>query len=161
MSEIVFNEQLYYNQLNVRIYAEFVGNMKINDKIRFLRESKNWSQEEMAMRLGMSTNGYSKIERGETNLTIPKLEKIVEVFDTDILEVMSLGERNVVVFKESNHSLSIINPSSQDLIAEITQLKQAINYQTELLEQKERFIELQKSQIETMQMLLKELKSSD
>ncbi|EER46210.1 hypothetical protein AM305_02623, partial [Actinobacillus minor NM305] len=78
-------------------------------------------QDEMADRLGMSTNGYAKIERGETRLTIPKLEQIVEVFDTDILELMSLGERNVVYFQESgnNHSLNIINPTSQDLASEI------------------------------------------
>ncbi|WP_231924856.1 MULTISPECIES: helix-turn-helix domain-containing protein [Gallibacterium] len=35
--------------------------MKVNEKIRSLRESRNWSQEEMANKLGMSTNGYSKI----------------------------------------------------------------------------------------------------
>lgn len=131
--------------------------MKVNEKIRFLRETKNWSQEEVAAKLGMSTTGYSKIERGETSLTIPKLEKIVEIFDTDILEVMSLGERNVVVFKESgnNHSLNIINPTAQDLSSEIANLKQRISHQTELLEQKDQMIELQKAQIETMRLLLK------
>ncbi len=73
------------------ISSEFVGiYMKVNEKIRFLRESKSLTQDEMADRLGMSTNGYAKIERGETRLTIPKLEQIVEVFDTDILELMSL-----------------------------------------------------------------------
>lgn len=130
--------------------------MKVNEKIRFLRESKNWSQEEMANKLGMSTNGYSKIERGESSLTISKLEKIVEVFGIDILEIISLGEKNVIIFKESgnNNSLNIINPTSQDLISEITTLKQRIAHQNELLEQKDQIIQLQKSQIETMQCLI-------
>jgi transcriptional regulator with XRE-family HTH domain len=47
--------------------------MKVHEKIRNLREAKNWSQEEMAAKLNMSVNGYSKIERGETKAYIPKL----------------------------------------------------------------------------------------
>lgn len=133
--------------------------MKVNEKIRFMRESKSWSQEEMASKLGMSTTGYSKIERGETRLTIPKLEQIVEVFDTDILELMSLGERNVVYFQESgnNHSLNIINPTSQDLAVEIIQLKQTISYQQEMLEAKNELISLQKSQLEVLQKVVDKL----
>lgn len=133
--------------------------MKVNEKIRFLRENNNLTQDEMAERLGMSTNGYAKIERGETRLTIPKLEQIVEVFDTDILELMSLGERNIVYFQESgnNHSLNIINPTSQDLAAEIVQLKQTISHQAEMLETQKQLIEMQKSQIDTLQKLVEKL----
>ena len=133
--------------------------MKVNEKIRFLRESKSLTQDEMAERLGMSTNGYAKIERGETRLTIPKLEQIVEVFDTDILELMSLGERNIVYFQESgnNHSLNIINPTSQNLAAEIIQLKQTISHQQEMLDAKNELISLQKSQLEALQKVVDKL----
>ncbi|MDG2946910.1 helix-turn-helix domain-containing protein [Bisgaard Taxon 10/6] len=37
--------------------------MNINEKIRRIRESKEWSQEQMAEKLNMSLNGYAKIER--------------------------------------------------------------------------------------------------
>lgn len=67
--------------------------MKINEKIRLLREERHWSQEEMANKLQMSTNGYAKLERGESRLYIPKLEQIADVFDVDVLELMSVGER--------------------------------------------------------------------
>lgn len=149
---ITINPQLWFLP-NLWVY------MKINEKIRFLRESKSLTQDEMADRLGMSTNGYAKIERGETRLTIPKLEQIVEVFDTDILELMSLGERNVVYFQESgnNHSLNIINPTSQDLASEIIQLKQTISHQQEMLSAKNELIALQKSQLETLQKMVEKL----
>lgn len=128
--------------------------MKVNEKIRFLRENKNLTQDEMAERLGMSTNGYAKIERGETRLTIPKLEQIVEVFDTDILELMSLGEK-IVYFQDSdNHSINIINPTSQDLTIEIIQLKQTIAHQQEMLETKNQLIETQKLQLESLQKII-------
>lgn len=121
-------------------YSEFVGVfMKVNEKIRFLRENNNWSQEEMAEKLGMSTNGYSKIERGETHLTISKLEKIVAVLGIDILELMSLGERNIVLFQESDNNLNIIG-SSQELASEIKQLKQSLNHKEEMISQKDELI---------------------
>ena len=97
----------------------------------------------MAERLDMSTNGYAKIKRGETHLTISKLEKIVEVFNTDVLELMSLGEK-IVYFQDNNHSINIINPTSQDLMAEIIQLKQTISHQQEMLEAKNQMVESQK-----------------
>lgn len=143
----------------LRFLPNLLGNMKVNEKIRFLRENKNLTQDQMAERLGMSTNGYAKIERGETRLTIPKLEQIVEVFDTDVLELMSLGEK-IVYFQDSdNHSINIINPTSQDLTAEIIQLKQTITHQQEILEAKNQLIEAQKLQLESLQKIINKFSS--
>lgn len=52
--------------------------MKVHEKIRFLRHQKGWSQEQLAEKLGMTTQGYAKVERGETNY-LSKLEKIAEI----------------------------------------------------------------------------------
>lgn len=49
--------------------------MNVHEKIRKLRETKHWSQEEMAEKMSMSLNGYAKIERGETKLHLDKLEQ--------------------------------------------------------------------------------------
>ena len=38
--------------------------MKVHEKIRKIRELKNFSQENMAEQLQMSVNGYSEIELG-------------------------------------------------------------------------------------------------
>lgn len=61
--------------------------MDINEKIRKLRESNSWSQEQMAEKLNMSLNGYAKIERGESNIYLEKLEQIAQVFDIDVVEL--------------------------------------------------------------------------
>lgn len=37
--------------------------MKTHEKIRLMRELKQWSQETVAEKLNLSTNGYAKIER--------------------------------------------------------------------------------------------------
>ena len=58
--------------------------MDVNRKIRIMREIKNWTQEEMAEKLGMSHNGYAKIERGETKLYLEKLNQIAQIFNIDV-----------------------------------------------------------------------------
>jgi transcriptional regulator with XRE-family HTH domain len=95
---------------------------------------KNWSQEEMAAKLNMSVNGYSKIERGETKAYIPKLEQIAEVLEMDLLELMSFGEKYVAfLIGDSNHGCNIIG-SPQELISEIEKLQLAITHKDEIID---------------------------
>ena len=81
--------------------------MQVYEKIRFMREERHWSQEEMAEKLNMSVNGYAKIERGETRVHIPKLEKISEVLGMDLIELMSLGERRTYLNGNDNSNNTI------------------------------------------------------
>ena len=74
----------------MRTQQKVVIKVKIHEKIRILREEKQWSQEEFAAKLGLSVNGYRKIERGETRLNIPRLQQLADVFEMDILELMQL-----------------------------------------------------------------------
>ncbi|MCK5877926.1 MAG: helix-turn-helix transcriptional regulator [Candidatus Marithrix sp.] len=41
-------------------------------------------QEEIANKLGMSVNGYAKIEHGETDLQLSRLNQIAEVFEVNL-----------------------------------------------------------------------------
>ncbi|MDK4537315.1 helix-turn-helix domain-containing protein [Kingella kingae] len=66
--------------------------MKINEKIRTLRESNHWSQEEMAQNLNMSKNGYAKIERGETRSTLQRYEQIAQVLNMDICDLLAFDD---------------------------------------------------------------------
>ncbi len=126
--------------------------MKVNDKIRLVRETKNWSQEEMADKLSMSTNGYAKIERGETRLNIPKLEQIANLFDMDLIELLSVSDKSVVclISENSTHSSNYYG-GSQELIAELEKLKLSPLYKDELLSQKDDEIAILKTLVETLQ----------
>lgn len=130
--------------------------MKVHDKIRTMRELRHWSQEEMAARLSMSTNGYAKLERGETRLNIPKLEQIAGVLDVDLNDLMAISERSVIcLFNESgaNHNNYYAN-SSQELTAEINRLQQQLQHQEALGAQKDAFIAQQAREIETLRTLV-------
>lgn len=128
--------------------------MKVNEKIRLVRETHNWSQEEMADKLSMSTNGYAKIERGETQMNIPKLEKIAKIFDMDLVELLSVSDKSVVyqVNENSTHSSNYYG-SSQELTAEIEKLKLALVHKDELLAQQAR-------EMDTLQALVDALRTA-
>lgn len=133
--------------------------MKTNDKIRMLREERNWTQEDMANKLQMSINGYAKLERGESRLYIPKLEQIAEVFDIDILELMSFGERHFIYYSQESHNsnLNIIG-SSQELNLEIAQLKQQVELQKEIIQSKNDLIEAQNRELELFRAMFEKQK---
>ena len=77
--------------------------MDVNRKIRIMREIKNWTQEEMAEKLGMSHNGYAKIERGETKLYLEKLNQIAQIFNIDLSDLISDQEHNVFFLLNETH----------------------------------------------------------
>lgn len=123
--------------------------MLINEKIRTLRELNHFSQEEMANKLAMSTNGYAKIERGERRLDLPKLEEIANVLGMDLLELINFDvEKAVNLINESKQSIIYqINKDNtqhtyfngtEELTNEIEKLKLIIAHKDELLAQKER-----------------------
>ena len=64
-------------------------------KIKQIRELKNITQEYIATQLGLSIRAYSKIETGETQLTINRLNEISEALGVDPIEVLGFDERQV------------------------------------------------------------------
>lgn len=93
--------------------------MRICDKIKFMRQAKSLSQEEMAEKLGLSINGYANIERGETDALISRIQQIAKVFEMDFMELVSFGERNVICLTRENHSYNnlgiILNTTPADV----------------------------------------------
>lgn len=75
--------------------------MHLHEKVSFFRTLKGLTQEQMAEKLGMSTTGYSKIERGETKLQTDRLEKIVAVLGMELKDFVSFNEK--MVFNTSFH----------------------------------------------------------
>lgn len=107
--------------------------MNVNEKIRKIRESKAWSQEQMAEKLSMSLNGYAKIERGETKLYLDKLEQIAQVLDIDVVELMQSGERNICLQIESPLGAIYQSAGESSLLLEIERLRLTLSHTQETL----------------------------
>lgn len=76
--------------------------MKVHENIRFMRIYKDWTQEAFANKLGISTLSYAKIERGETDINLSRLQQISEVMEIDLALLFGLNEKNVFYITTSN-----------------------------------------------------------
>jgi transcriptional regulator with XRE-family HTH domain len=92
------------------------NNIKINEKIKIIRSLKSWTQEEVANKLGITTHAYAKIERGETDVNFSRLQQIAEVMEIDLLQLLTLDEKNIFNFNEyhSQSHIVCLNNSSMD-----------------------------------------------
>lgn len=61
--------------------------LKLGQKIRIERLKRKMSQEELAEMADLNRNFVGMIERGETNITIKKLEGIANAFDVNIADL--------------------------------------------------------------------------
>lgn len=75
------------------------------DKLKKLRGKK--TRKVFSEELGMSISNYSLIESGKSNPTIPTLQRIAEVTDTEL--VVDLIIKNEVETKKEQLELDILN----------------------------------------------------
>lgn len=128
--------------------------MNINEKIRRIRESKEWSQEQMAEKLNMSLNGYAKIERGETKLYLDKLEQIAQILDIDVVELIQSGEKNICFQIESPLGSVYQGVGESSLLIEIERLKLALSHANEKEKLLNKLLEQKDSEIKALKDLL-------
>jgi transcriptional regulator with XRE-family HTH domain len=61
----------------------------IGQKVRRIREEKQWTQEFIANKLEISQNTYSKIESGSIKLTIDRISELSKILDVPIEDMLS------------------------------------------------------------------------
>jgi transcriptional regulator with XRE-family HTH domain len=111
--------------------------MKVGDRIKKLRELKNYTQQYMADQLELSISGYGKIERDETDISISRLEKIADVLGVDVHTILNFDEKHIFNFNNSREAFGIVhnNYSMQTELLEkmIQQYKEENAYLRELV----------------------------
>ena len=98
---------MYLHTFNTLLMDTSQKYQKIGDNLRKIREIKGIKQESVAKQLGLTTNGYGKIERGETSLNIKRLEEIAEILGVNALDIMQFDEN--IVFNINTMSNSAPN----------------------------------------------------
>ncbi len=66
-------------------------------KIRMIRELRGFSQENMAVKLGITQASYSRMESNQTKLDTIMLEKLAKEFGVSVVDILS-NEPTVVNF---------------------------------------------------------------
>lgn len=144
--------------------------MKIGKAMRKLREINHLTQEEMAEKLNMTTNGYTQIEHDITNPNLPKIEKIAKIFDMTTLEFLDFCENGATFYISSdvhqNHDNSSSNQyifgkqGHETLLAELQKAQLEIQYKDELLAEKEKRLVEKEREINSLRDIIEILKKA-
>ena len=118
--------------------------MVINEKIKKIRRSQDLSQEAMAEKLGISTNSYAKLERGETELSITRLQEIANILGVEASDLLQNSHSIVFLMSENSQNSSNYYGSSVDMQLELEKLKLEISYKNKELQYKDNEITMLK-----------------
>ena len=132
---------------------------QLRQNIRDLREDKHLTQATMAEKLNLSETGYAKIERGETKLTLERVQQIAKILAVNWVELLPFGDDGVLIFNNSNDNFS--NSSNFSLAfgqsaleSDIINLRNLLEAKNEIISSKEKEIEVLKQQIKTLEALV-------
>lgn len=103
-------------------------------KIKQIRELKNFTQEYVAQKLGLSTRAYSKIETGETQLTINRLNEISKVLEIEPMQLLGFDDKKIFNINNStgnNGYNNIFFP--EKLVQQYEETIQSLKEQIQLL----------------------------
>jgi transcriptional regulator with XRE-family HTH domain len=113
-------------------YPTLKTNGRIGQKIRRIREYRDLSQDSVAMEMGMSPSGYSRIERDEVSVTVDKLARLADILKVSLIDLVSPEES--IVFNNygtaKDNSFSTINGST-----DTEKIEQLYQEQINLLQQ--------------------------
>jgi transcriptional regulator with XRE-family HTH domain len=63
--------------------------IEFGNRVRQLRNEKDWSQEEFAFRSGFHRNYIGMIERAERNISLRNIDKIAKSLDVEIRDLFT------------------------------------------------------------------------
>jgi transcriptional regulator with XRE-family HTH domain len=129
--------------------------MKVYEKIKYLRNFRDWTQEEMAEKLQMTPNGYAKIEQGKTDPDLSRLEQISEILGVELAQLVGLNDKNVSNFIENYYNAFICldhdynhHPQYHNNAADQTTCKHELEKANLIIEQKDKEMVYLKEMIE-------------
>jgi transcriptional regulator with XRE-family HTH domain len=127
----------------------------LSTKIRFLRDSKNWSQEYVAEKLNITQTAYSKLESGQTKLTTERITQLAILFNVDEHFFLS-DDQPTLNYYNCNDNKAIINPQNYNELPKdvYEQLLSAKDASISIL-QKE--LDLKNKEIEQLMKLIEKL----
>jgi len=117
--------------------------MKIGEKIKKLRELRDYTQEYMAEQLEMTQQNYSLIENDdEEDVSLKRLKKIAETLEIGLNDLLNFEEKQIFnnygKYSQVEHNHEVVNnhftAERQLLERQITHLETEIEYLRKMLE---------------------------
>ncbi len=84
---------------------------EVIENIKKFRELKNITRDELADKLEMSLSGYSKLERGEVEITLTKLYRIADILDISVSQILNFDVSQI--FNVKDYGVANVDIKSQ------------------------------------------------
>ncbi|MEM1406023.1 MAG: helix-turn-helix transcriptional regulator [Bacteroidota bacterium] len=96
----------------------------LGTKIRHFRQRKEYSQEYIASQLGLTQTSYSKIEKNASETSLSRLQKIADILEIQLSELLREGSSGIYVNENhnsnaSNHGNIIIHNYPKELLEKL------------------------------------------
>lgn len=113
----------------------------VGQRLQLLRMEKNLTQEQMGEQLNLSTSAYCKIEYGETDLTLTRLNKIANILNMSAAELFSKIDGNI--YFTNSRSINVgISQDYSNIHTDSSDLRELIKANSKLIEMLEKRIEM-------------------
>ena len=99
--------------------------MEIGEKIKKLRELRDYSQDYVAKKLQITQGAYSRMEQGEIDVTFSRLEKVAEVLEMPVEKLVGYDDKQMMTNYISNSDNFTTNGdilSNKLFVEELTKL---------------------------------------
>jgi transcriptional regulator with XRE-family HTH domain len=129
--------------------------MQIYEKLKVMRQCKDWTQEELAEKLGLAVNTYAKIEQGKATIKLDQLKKIAQIMGVDVQELIDTNEKTVFNYAEK------CNQSNQhcNIVLTETQCAHELEKAHLIIEQKEKELNFKNEEITLLKQQVEDLRA--
>jgi transcriptional regulator with XRE-family HTH domain len=114
----------------------------IGEKLKMLRELKNFTQEHLADKLSITQNSYSRLESGKTKLTLDYVDKLANIYEVDnkkLYEYLIEGDtlsvkkiinsQGIVALRAENFTLQNLNPDeSTKIVEKVNEIEKTVQW---------------------------------
>lgn len=108
----------------------------IYENIKRVRKSKGLTQKDISEKLGITQPNYTNFENGKGEITISRLEKLAEIFNISVGELLGLQETEKVANSENNERVRELEKELQDIKREMNFLGR----ENEILEKEKKIL---------------------
>jgi transcriptional regulator with XRE-family HTH domain len=85
-------------------------------RLRFLRRTKDMTQEQVAERAGLSLQSVGEIERGRGNPTLVNVERLSDALDVELTELFDLGDAKMTKEQAVQELLSLLEGATEEQV---------------------------------------------
>ena len=131
-----------------------MDNHSIKDNIRRIRKNRKLTQEDVALRLGISLTAYRDLERGNTSMMNGNIQRLAEEFETSPEEIV-LGykpsQQAVKTLEEMTgryqSRVTLLEKQVEDLEKLVKTLEETIASKNEIIENNKEIIAMLKKEL--------------